>query len=274
MVLLALLWYAAFHIDFLERADHKVFVSFYNLTYPYHRDRVHATATLFVSVCDPSRFAFAALVPVAVALTRRRAYDACAVVVLLVGSGATTLVLKHVLPEPEVVSFLGIVSPVPYPRFPSGHTTAAMSLVLALTFVIPGRLRPVIAGLGAVFAAAVGYSLLTIGSHFPSDVLGGFLVAATWSLLTAAVLREFERRRGASPSRSSPITIREAFTPSAIGLLAILMLAVIIVLSEPQSIVSYLRAHHTFIVGTAVIAALSMTVSTGILLSVRRDVRH
>ena len=117
---------------------------------------------------------------VVVALARRRARDACAVVVLVFGAGATTLLLKQLLPQAPVVSFLGIISPVPYPRFPSGHATAAMALVLALTSVAPARLRPVVAGLGAVFAAAVGYSLLTIGSHFPSDVLAGFLVAATW----------------------------------------------------------------------------------------------
>ena len=272
--LLALLWYAAFHVGFFERADRQVFVSFYNLTYPYYRHRVHATATFFVSLCDPSRYAYLVVLPVVVALARRRAHDACAVLVLLVGAGATALALKHLVPQAQVGSFLGIDSPVPYPRFPSGHATAAMALVLSLTWVAPARLRPAIAGLGAVFAAAVSYSLVTIGSHFPSDVFGGFLVAATWALVTASVLLAFERRLGASPNPSPPITIREALTPPVVALFAILTLAGIVVLSDPQSIVSYVRAHNAFIVGTVVIAVLSTTVSTGVLLSVRRDVMH
>jgi membrane-associated phospholipid phosphatase len=272
VVLLGLLWFAAFHVGFFERADRQVFLSFFNLTFPYYRHRVHETATFFVSLCDPSHYVYLAVLPVAVALARRRAYDAGAVLVLVVGAGATTLVLKHLVPQTHVVSFPDLASVVPYPRFPSGHSTAAMALVLALTFVAPGRLRPVVAGLGAVFAAAVGYSLLTIGSHFPSDVFGGFLVAAAWSVLTVGMLREFERRRGGAPSPASPITVREALTPSVVALLAILVVAVIVLISDPQSIVSYLGAHNAMIVGTALIAALSTTVSTGVLLCVRRDV--
>ena len=270
--LLALLWFAAFHVGFVERADQKVLAAFYNLTYPEYRHRVHATATFVSSLCDPSNYAYLALLPVLVALARRRGREACAVVVLVFGAGATTLVLKHVLPQPTAASFLGIVSPVPDPRFPSGHSTAAMALVLALTFVAPARLRPVVAGLGAVFAAAVGYSLLTVGSHFLTDVFGGFLVAATWSLVTVAGLTEVERRLGTSPNQSGPISIREALTPPLVALLAILALAAIALVSDPQTIVSYVREHHAFTAGAVVIAVLSTAVSTGVVLSVRRDV--
>lgn len=272
LALLAFLWYAAFHVGFIERADRQVFVSFFTLTFPYDRHRVFRTATSLVSLCDPSRFVYLALLPIAIALGRRRAYDAGAVLVLLAGASAATLVLKRLLlPQVQVASFPDIASLVPYPRFPSGHATAAMSLVLALTFVAPTSLRPVAAGLGAVFPAAVGYSLLTIGSHFPSDVLGGFLVAAAWSLLTVGMLRGFERRRGVSPSPTAPITVREALTPLVVALAAMLMLAVIVLLSDPRSIVSYLRPHDAMIVGTAVIAALSAIVSTAVLVCVRRD---
>jgi membrane-associated phospholipid phosphatase len=270
--LLALLWFAAFHVGFFQRADRQVFVSFFDLTYPHYSNRVHATATLFVSLCDPSHYVYLVVLPLAVALARRRAYDAGAVLVLVLGAGATTLVLKHLVPQAKVASFPDIASVVPYPRFPSGHSTAAMALVLALILVTPARLRPLVAGLGAVFAAAVGYSLLTIGSHFPSDVFGGFLVAAAWSVLTAAMLHELEARLGPSPSPASPITVREALIPLAVAMLAILVLAMIALLSDPQSILSYLRTHTAMIVGTVLIAALSTTVSTGVLLCVRRDV--
>jgi membrane-associated phospholipid phosphatase len=262
---------AAFHVGFLERADRQVFDSFYNLTYPSYRHRVHDTASFLVLLCDPSHFAFLALLPVVVALARRRFCDAGAVLVLLVGAGGTALMLKHVLPQERVLSLDGMTFAIPFARLPSGHSTAAMGLVLALTFVVPTRFRAVTAGLGAVFAAAVGYSLLTIGSHFPSDVFAGFLVAAIWSLLVAGGLFEVEHRLGTSPDQSRPISIREMLTPPVAALLAILALTVIGVLTNPQSIVSYIREHNAFTAGIVAIAALSTAISTGVVVSARRD---
>ena len=277
-VLLGLLWFAAFHVGFVERADHEVFLAFYNLTYFYGRPGVHATATFLVSQCDPSHVAYLAVVPLLAALGRRRPYDACAVIVLLAGASVTTLVLKHLLPEPRVVSFLGVISPVPNPRFPSGHSTAAMALALSLTLVAPPRLRPLIAGLGAVFAATVGCSLLTLGSHFPSDVFAGFLVAVIWSLLVVAGLVVLEYHLGTSASvaaePSRPISIREALKPSVAALVAIVAAAAIVLLSDPQSVVSYVRANNAILVGAVVIAALSTALSTGVVLSARPDVRR
>jgi membrane-associated phospholipid phosphatase len=264
-------YFAAFHVGFVERADQRVFNSFVSLTYPSYRHRVHATANFLVSLCDPSRFALLALVPVGVALARRRIYDAGAVLALLVGAAGTAVVLKHWLPQATVLSYHGISFAIQFARFPSGHSTAAMALVLALTFVVPARFCAVTAGLGAVFAAAVGYSLLTLGSHFATDVFAGFLVAAIWSLLVAGALFEVEHRLGVSPNLSRPISIREALTPPAVALLAILALTVIGVLTNPEGIVSYIREHNAFTAGVVVIAALSTAVSTGVVLSAGRD---
>lgn len=262
--MVGVLWLAAFHVGFVERADHKVLLAFYNFTFLYEQ---HGHAARFVvSLCDPSRAVFLASVPVVVALARRRTQDACAVVILLAGAAVTTLVLKHVLPEP----FLGVPSPVPYPRFPSGHSTIAMSLVLALTLVAPARFRPLIAGLGAVFAAAVGYALLTLGSHYPTDVFGGFLVATTWALVTAAALFAFEGHLGRSARSTRRPSLQEVVTPPIAALIAAALLATIVVLSDPHAVASYVRGNTAFIVGTTVIAALSTAVATGVVLSVRR----
>ena len=50
----------------------------------------------------------------------------------------------------------------------------------------PARRRPVAATLGALFAVGVSYPFLTLGWYYPSDVLGGFLVAVTWIELAIA----------------------------------------------------------------------------------------
>ena len=69
-----------------------------------------------------------------------------------------------------------------------------MSLALCLVLVVGPRLRPLAALAGAGYAIAVGYSLVVLGYHLPSDVLGGFLMAATFTLLGAAALAALEAR--------------------------------------------------------------------------------
>ena len=78
--------------------------------------------------------------------------------------------------------------------WPSGHSTAALALVLCAVLVTPARLRPVVAAVGGVFAVAVGCSLLILAWHMPSDVLGGYVVATLWMALAVAALRLAERR--------------------------------------------------------------------------------
>lgn len=267
---LGLVWLASFHVSPLERADDRVFLAFYDLTSVSYRPRIEDIASFFVSLCDPSRFVLLGVIPAVVALVRRRVRDACAAMALVVGASVTTQALKHVLPEPHVVSLLGVHSPVPYPHFPSGHSTAAMALVLALVLVSPARVRPLVAGLGAVFAAGVGCSLLALGTHMPSDVFGGFLVAAAWSLLVVAALPAVGRRPLDVSRPASAASIRDALAPPGAALVAAVVLSAVVVLSSPHAVVSYARAHDAFVVGALVIGALSTTLATGVVLSVRR----
>ena len=60
------------------------------------------------------------------------------------------------------------------PSFPSGHTTDAFSLALALSIAYRNKFLAF-----AVFAWAclVGYSRMCLGVHYPSDVFGAMIVA-------------------------------------------------------------------------------------------------
>jgi membrane-associated phospholipid phosphatase len=60
--------------------------------------------------------------------------------------------------------------------------------------VAPPRLRPTVGAVGGAFALAVAYAILTLGWHFPSDVFGGYLVAATYVLLAVSAIALSERR--------------------------------------------------------------------------------
>jgi len=82
------------------------------------------------------------------------------------------------------------------PSFPSGHTTDATALYLALALVLAivmfrKPLLRVLAVAGAgLLAALVGLSRLELGVHWPTDVMAGWTLGATVALavtITAAV---------------------------------------------------------------------------------------
>lgn len=71
----------------------------------------------------------------------------------------------------------------PRPGFPSMHTATAFALAGALALTAR---RPV-AWAALVLAAAVAWSRVCLGLHFPSDILAGFLVGL-WSTAMAGLL--------------------------------------------------------------------------------------
>jgi membrane-associated phospholipid phosphatase len=271
--LLGLIWYSAFHVGFVAHADQSVLRGFVDL----HRPRVDRLAQFIAGLCSPSPYVYLAAVPVLIALARRRPRVAIALGLVILGANVTTQLLKPLLAEqravfPPPASGQLVVLPA---SWPSGHATAAMSLVLCMVIAVAPRLRPAVAALGAAFAVAVCYSFLTLGWHYPSDVLGGFLVAATWTLggvamLSATAMRS-ERAMAAVTDQHSPRpSVAGTLGPPAMALAAALVLVLAVVLARPAGVVSYARAHETFIVGAAAIAALGLALATGLALAIRR----
>lgn len=64
--------------------------------------------------------------------------------------------------------------------FPSGNSAGALAIALAFLIVVPRTWRPTVAAVGAGFTLAVSIGLLILDYHYPSDVLGGWLVALGW----------------------------------------------------------------------------------------------
>jgi undecaprenyl-diphosphatase len=88
--------------------------------------------------------------------------------------------------------------------YPSGHATLALTFYgfwayVAWTNAASPRRWPIVVLLAA-WTAAVGWSRLALGAHYPSDVLGGYLLGAAVLGLAVAV---YERARSgnARPAR-------------------------------------------------------------------------
>jgi membrane-associated phospholipid phosphatase len=274
IVLLILTWFLAFHVGPFQSADHSIFRGFYDL---HAHGLLHRIAHHVARLCNPKPFFFLAAVPVAVALVRRRWRLAVTIGVILLGAACTTELLKPLLAAPRPSALFGGQDPVGAVSWPSGHATAAMSLALTCVLAAPGRVRPTVAALGAAFAVAVSYSFLTLGWHYPSDVFGGFLVAATWTLLGVGALLASDARgaRGARPVADEVrsverVSLPAALMPVAAALLGAAALAGLVMLVRPHEVVYYAQAHKAFVVGAAAIGALGVALATGVMLAVRR----
>lgn len=236
-----------------------------------NRPRLTPWLDFVAHLANPGPYALIGLALFGVALGRRRFRVAVAVPIVLVATGATTELLKHAFASPRLDAWLPWQ--IADASWPSGHATASMTLALLAILVSPQRLRPVVAVVGGGFALAIGYAVLALHWHFPSDVFGGFLVAGTYTLLAIAAVNAAERRWPTHPpAEEAPrrIDVTAALGLALLGALA----AVAMALQRPEAVADFARGHTTFVAVAAVIAALGLSLTALVAAGTRAPMRR
>ncbi|MFI5953860.1 phosphatase PAP2 family protein [Cryptosporangium sp. NPDC051539] len=122
----------------------------------------------------------------------RRAGGDAVFAVLAVGGGellnlAAKSLVDRVRPVwPDPVATAGGLS------FPSGHAQGAMVgygvLVILLAPALGTRWRRLLVAAAAMMVLAIGFSRVALGVHYPTDVVGGYLLGATWLAALLAIV--------------------------------------------------------------------------------------
>jgi undecaprenyl-diphosphatase len=127
---------------------------------------------------------------------RRR--QALVVLAAIVGASLLADAIKDLVerPRPDLVPHAVTVSS---SSFPSGHATQAAACYLTLGALLARfqprrRLKSFTIMLAVAVTAAVGASRVVLGVHWPSDVVAGWALGASWALLCWAVVRALQRR--------------------------------------------------------------------------------
>lgn len=87
--------------------------------------------------------------------------------------------------------------------FPSGHSSAAAALFLALAFLLTRRMnggRAWVWGIAAVVACLVAVSRVYLGAHWPTDVIGGLALGGCWTAVMAKATAAWPRSEGGEGS--------------------------------------------------------------------------
>jgi len=185
---LMLLWVLAELVPSIHYRDAQLL---YDLT-KLDTSGFESVGLFILHLLNPLLFIIWGIALVSTAIARGRERVAVAVVVVMALAPLTSELLKPILAHPHA-SVGGVY--IAAASWPSGHATAAAALGLSAVLVAPERARGLVVGIAVAFALLVGFLLLVLAWHMPSDVLGGYLVAAVWGALAVAGLRFSARAR-------------------------------------------------------------------------------
>ena len=137
----------------------------------------------------------------ALALWRWWGWEAAmAMAVATLASAMTSDILKNFFARvrPDLIPQL---DPISSPAFPSGHATNAAVVYLLFIMLVPQAHHPAWQLAAAAMILLTGLSRILLNVHWPTDVIGGWLLGTSFALMAAAVISfRKERRQSKDPT--------------------------------------------------------------------------
>lgn len=140
-----------------------------------------------------------ALLAIAFLLMRGRVRQALYTALATGGGAVFGKLLKSLFARerPEVVPHLVEVHSL---SFPSGHSMNSAIVYLTLAVMLSRsfeerRTRIFVIGVAALLVLTIGFTRLYLGVHYPTDVLGGWTVGATWALAMGLLATRLQESR-------------------------------------------------------------------------------
>ena len=121
-------------------------------------------------------------------LHKRRTYAALMVAFGVGGAAIINLVLKSIFERVRPDLWSQIITEVSF-SFPSGHAMGSSALALSIIVILwrtKWRLISII--IGGIYVVVIGMTRLYLGVHYPTDVIGGWLMSASWIVLVASFI--------------------------------------------------------------------------------------
>jgi len=92
--------------------------------------------------------------------------------------------------------------------FPSGHTMMAFSLYTIIAYILWRNIRTTLNHILLILFTTfmiimISTSRIYLGVHYPSDIVGGFMVSALWLIIVIAVYGYYQNRRENKENRES-----------------------------------------------------------------------
>jgi len=117
--------------------------------------------------------------------------DALHFVIAVIGAELLDRSLKLFFHRPRPPAFFGLAEPGGF-SFPSGHALVSCAFFVTMAALAAKRIESQTARIclyatAALLIAAIGFSRIYLGVHYPTDVLGGYSAAVVWlSIVTLA----------------------------------------------------------------------------------------
>lgn len=119
---------------------------------------------------------------------KRRTYAALMLTFGVGGAALINLLLKSIFERVRPDLWTQIVTEVSF-SFPSGHAMGSSALALSIIVILwRTKWRTVSIVLGLFYVIIIGVTRLYLGVHYPTDIIGGWLISLGWIAVVASFI--------------------------------------------------------------------------------------